>query len=163
MRFRFVLNFVVLIMFGLAVFGVTSTINLIASNDEIEEHEFSFVKRTADEHWGDKNYEAAAHYYKQLVESDSLNGSGHAAYSHSMKMQIEVCLRRLRRAKKERDNKSIDEFRSKIKRLSVDAIQAFKKSLEFPQFRKLRPHPYRFAGRIRREYRHCSIVRCKFC
>ena len=135
MRFRFILNFVVLIIFGLAIFGVTSTINLIASLDDNEQHEFSFVKRTADEHWGDKNYEAAGHYYKQLVESDPLNGSAHAAFSHSMKMQIEVCLRRLRRALNERDEATIVELRTQLEQLTTDAAKAYKNALAFPQFR----------------------------
>lgn len=130
MRSRFLTNLLAVVLIGAAFLGVTSIINLMAATDEVAQHEFSFLKRTGDQHWNDKNSKEAARYYKELAEKDEFNVGAQLAYAWNLLQQIPAEIRK--------DNTGDGQVKSaETEALVREAIAAFEKTKKSTQFRNI--------------------------
>ncbi len=136
---RLLSSIIVLLIFGGGFLAVTAAVNWFAYADAIVDHEFSFERRTADLHFEENNYPAAARYYGQLAQKDPDNGGAKFLHAWSLALPREEFLTRIERELQSPapDQTVSDEAPLELNRISVEAIEAFKQVLEFPQFRSL--------------------------
>ena len=81
MQNRLLSNLLVLTLFVLGFFAITYSINLFSYTEEKVEQEYSFERRTADKLAKERNWEAAARYYKQMITKDPENGGATIYYA----------------------------------------------------------------------------------
>ena len=136
MRSKLFANLIAVTLIAAAFFVVTSVINLMAATDEVAEQEFSFLKRTGDQHWGDKNWTEAARYYKELAEKDELNIGARMAYAWNLSQQISSELR----ATTSSDQVELPEeleVTEETKAVARKAIEAYQTTVKSTQFRNI--------------------------
>lgn len=134
---RFISNILVLLLFGIGFFGVTFAINWFAYGDVAQDHEFSFERRTADKHLNDKNWEAAARYYKQLIQADPENGGATVSYAWCLAEPRQKYITQIDRERRSNlpDQSVIDTATEKANEISAEAIAAYEQVLQFARFR----------------------------
>ena len=130
MRSRFVTNLLALVVIGAGFFGITAVLNLIGAKEELKKHEFSYLKRTADQHWQDKNWKEAARYYKELADSDELNSGAQLAYAWNLSQQITSAIRKAR-------HEELAELPESAKELIREAVTAYRETIHSTQFRNI--------------------------
>lgn len=129
---RLLANLIAVTLIVGAFFGVTSIINLMAATDEVTEQEFSFLKRTGDHHWGEKNWAEAARYYKELAEKDDLNVGAHLAYAWNLSQQVSSDLR-----KRDPNSQGKIVLSAETEAVVKQAIEAYEETLSSTQFRNI--------------------------
>ena len=123
-----------LLFIGLGFVGITSVVNLFAISRDTQDHEFSYLRRTADEFWENENYESAADAYRKLAESDENNCMAHFQYARGLILALE---QKLEKTHGDRGTLSVDEVLSSDSDRIDEAILALEDVLEFPQFRNI--------------------------
>lgn len=134
MKNRLLLNLVLLIFIGLAFAGITSAINMMANTQIDDDHEFSYIKRKADQHWYQSEFEDAARYYKQLADADQTNSNGRFLYAYSLTKVIDRELNKLSANSTEQD---VESCRNKLASDIESSIEGFIQVTQFTQFRNL--------------------------
>lgn len=129
---RFLINVAITVCVVTVFFVVSSVLNLMASTESTKEHAFSFVRRTANKHYEDKEYDSAARYFKQLAESDPLNSGAQIMYAHCLSLQI---VNRLQRISLDNSSEQNDRLESDAKVLVKEAIDAYEDYLQFKELR----------------------------
>ena len=134
---RLLSNIVILLLFASGFFGFTFAVNWFAQAESRPEHEFSFERRTADNHLTKSNWEDAARYYKQLCQSDPDNGGARFSYAWSLSQRQQPYLNQIRRELRSRDPDLAvaEEAAAEANRFSAEAIKAWEEVLEFANFR----------------------------
>lgn len=132
---RFLFNCLFAVLFIAFYFVASSVLNLVASTEVEKDHAFSFVKRTADTHWKNQEWEDAGRYYQQLAESDPLNTGAQITYAYSLSLRIHVLLEILKA--EDADSSAAEKTRAEIDELVELAMTAYDKSLDSKQFRNL--------------------------
>ncbi len=134
---HFLSNLVILLLFASGFFGITMAINWLAQAETRPEHEFSFERRTADNHLASNNWQAAARYYKRLCQTDPENGGARFSYAWSIYQLQQPQLIQLRRELRssDPDQAVMEQAAAEANRFSAEAIQAWEDVLEFANFR----------------------------
>lgn len=137
MQNRFLSNLVVLAVFVTGFFGITYSINYFSYDEEQVEQEFSFERRAADQWAKDRNWEAAARYYKQLITADPENGGATIYYADCIAQRRIPYLREIydQRRSGSPDQQVIDEALAKANEIAEEVIPAYEAALRFPRHR----------------------------
>ena len=129
---RFIINIAITACVVTVFFVVSSVLNLMASTETTKEHAFSFVRRTANKHYDNKEFDLAARYFKQLADSDPLNSGAQIMYAHCLSLQI---INRLQGIRFSNPNVEDQRLRDEATVLAKEAMTAYKDYLHFKELR----------------------------
>ena len=123
---------VVLVLIGFGFYGLTSVINLLAESGTNQQQEFSYIKRTADQHWDNDEFETAGRYYKELALADPHNGGAWYRYSQVANENVYNLTKKLQSTT---DSEEVENLEAEIGVKAQEAIDAFEHTVKFTQFR----------------------------